>query len=149
MEKIQISSEDEIETTIQKNAEETTRKEDNVMELITATMRKKLLHNGTLQRKRFYAGKPDLDFRPIVKLFRGDGACRWLISELNPIYPDMAWGLCDLGLGSVELGMFRISEIQAHALPPSFPIERDKFFKAEKTIGEYTEEALDEGRIVA
>jgi hypothetical protein len=119
------------------------------MELITATMRKKLLHNGTLQRNRFIACEPDLDLKPVVKLFRGDGAYRWLITELNPEIPDMAYGLYDLGPGSIKLGSFRISEIEALALPPSFPIERDKFFKASKTICEYTEESLDEGRIVA
>jgi hypothetical protein len=63
------------------------------------------------------AGDSDADFIPVVKLFTPDAACTWLLTELDPDDPDIAFGLCDLGLGCAELGSVRISEIESvHAV---------------------------------
>lgn len=57
-------------------------------------------------------GKADADFVPVVKLFTPDAACTWLLTELDSDDPDIAFGLCDLGLGCPELGCVRISELE-------------------------------------
>jgi hypothetical protein len=44
------------------------------------------------------------DFKPIVKLFCPWGGATWLLSELDPDDHDLAFGLCDLGMGFPELG---------------------------------------------
>ena len=69
------------------------------MELITKDQRKQLLANGEATRKN-----PDADPFPVVKLFTPDAQATWLLTELIPDEPDIAFGLCDLGLGSPELG---------------------------------------------
>lgn len=38
--------------------------------------------------------------------FTGSGA--WLLSEIDPYYEDIAFGLCDPGLGTPELGTVSI-----------------------------------------
>ncbi|MCF0075481.1 DUF2958 domain-containing protein [Dyadobacter sp. CY261] len=42
------------------------------------------------------------DHPPVVKLFLGNAT--WLLSEIDPFYEDIAFGLCDLGMGEPELG---------------------------------------------
>ena len=41
--------------------------------------------------------QPDIDFKPVVKLFTPDAQCTWLLTELGN--DDIAYGLCDLGMG--------------------------------------------------
>ena len=48
-----------------------------------------------------------VDHSLVVKLFTPDGSATWFISEMDPDDPDHLFGLCDLGLGSPELGYFR------------------------------------------
>ena len=40
-----------------------------------------------------------------MKLFTPDANATWLLTELDPVEPDRAFGLCDLGLGYPELGV--------------------------------------------
>jgi hypothetical protein len=49
-----------------------------------------------------------LDPRPVVKLFTPGAGAAWLLTELDPDDPDIAFGLCDLGLGFPELGSVRL-----------------------------------------
>lgn len=71
----------------------------------------------------------------------------WLLSELYPDDPDVAFGLCDLGLGFPELGDVRISEIEAVRGRLRLPVERDRYFTATKTLGEYPKDAYAAQRI--
>ncbi len=119
------------------------------MSLITDNIRAALLKNGEMQKANIRNGKPELDLKPVVKLFRLGGHCRWLLTELDPDDHDLAFGLCDLGPGSAELGHVRISEIEACSLPPIQPMLRDGFFQANRTISEFAELAAEDGRIRA
>ena len=78
------------------------------MKLITTEQRAKLLDNGAAT-----ARGDERDPRPIVKLFTPDANATWLLTELDPAEPDRAFGLCDLGLGSPELGYVNLSELLA------------------------------------
>jgi hypothetical protein len=49
------------------------------------------------------AGRPDVVFKRVVKLFTPDAQCTWLLTELGN--DDIAYGLCDLGMGTPELGL--------------------------------------------
>ena len=75
--------------------------------LITREERALMLAYGA----RSAAGE-NFDPKPVVKLFTPDGAWTWLLSELDPQDPDIAFGLCDLGMGFPELGSVRISELE-------------------------------------
>ena len=117
------------------------------MKLITAEQRAQLIANGIAQRSATNTGIA-LDFEPVVKLFTPDANATWLISELDPEDPDLAFGLCDLGLGEPELGYVRISELGSPRGPPGLPIERDLYFWPGQTIAGYADQTRTERRIV-
>ncbi len=68
---------------------------------------------------------------------------------MDPDDPDRLFGLCDLGLGSPELGYVSLSELSRLRGPSGLPVERDRWFAADKTLGAYTAEARSLGRVVA
>jgi hypothetical protein len=116
--------------------------------LITQAQHKQLLKNGEEQRAARKRGE-SIDFRPVVKLFTPDAQATWLLSEVYPADPDVAFGLCDLGLGFPELGDVRISEIATLRGPLNLPVERDRYFTAKRTLSEYAREARAAQRITA
>src|SRR5688572_19579631 len=98
------------------------------MKLLTTPIREQLLRNGRIQAALAEEAKPDADFLPVVKLFTPDANCTWLLSELDPEEPDIAFGLCDLGMGCPELGSVRISELESVRGAFGLPVERDRHF---------------------
>ncbi len=115
--------------------------------LLTKALREKLLKNGEKQREAKARGDW-IDFQPVVKLFTPDASATWLLTEIYPTDPDIAFGLCDLGQGFPELGDVAISEIEQLRGPFSLPVERDRHFTANKTITEYAKDAHSAQRIV-
>lgn len=104
----------------------------------------KLLANG--QQSRL---DPALDPIPVIKLFTPDAGATWLLTELDPDNSDLAFGLCDLGLGEPELGHVLISEIQSIRGRLGLPVERDHHFRGAKTLSAYAAAARSAGRIIA
>lgn len=88
------------------------------------------------------------DAKPVVKFFVPWGAGTWLISEIEED-GDLMFGLCDLGFGCPELGYVSLSELKSIKGPWGLKIERDRSFKASKTLAEYANEARLAGRISA
>ena len=84
-----------------------------------------------------------------MKLFCPWGAATWLISEIDPHESDRAFGLCDLGMGSPEIGSVSLEELRQLRGPMGLRIERDLHFKADKTVQAYADEARKAGRITA
>jgi hypothetical protein len=118
------------------------------MKLLTQEIREQLLRNGRL--KDHYAGTDsEPDFIPVVKLFTPDANCTWLLTEVDPADPDIAFGLCDLGMGFPELGSVSISELEAVRGKLGLPVERDLHFAPTKTISAYADEARERGCIRA
>jgi hypothetical protein len=113
-------------------------------ELIMRHERAMMLAHGV----RSAAGE-DFDPKPVVKLFTPDGACAWLLSELDPEDPDIAFGLCDLGMGFPELGSVRISELESVRGPLGLSVERDCSFAPNKTLSQYADAAARAGAIWA
>ena len=112
---------------------------DLIMKLLTK-------QNTTKMIKNFKDA--DEDHKPVVKLF-GGGACTWLLSELDT-ENNIAFGLCDIGHGSAELGYVSIDELEQIRFPPfGNRVERDSYFVADKTLTEYADLARIEGGIVA
>ena len=94
------------------------------MQLLTKEQTAALLANGA------QSANGDIDPYPVVKLFTPDAQATWLLTELDPTDPDLAFGLCDLGLGCPELGYVRLSEIREVRGRPRLPVERDLWFTA-------------------
>lgn len=121
------------------------------MKLLTKTIHERLMKNG--REKMAYHADEDFavepDFYPVVKLFTPDAAGTWLLTELDPEEPDIAFGLCDLGMGCPELGYVSISELAQLRGRLGLPVERDRFFTATKTLSAYAAEARENGHIRA
>lgn len=109
------------------------------MTLITETQRRQLLENGRRSQH-----DPGFDPRPVVKLFTPDAGATWLLSELDPGEPDIAFGLCDLGLGFPELGRVRLSEIASVRGQLGLPVERDLYFSPTQSLSRYADQARRE-----
>lgn len=112
--------------------------------MIPAPLRARLLANGQKS-----ASGQSLDPYPVVKLFTPDAGATWLLTEIDPEEPDRAFGLCDLGLGSPELGYVSLSELESVRGRFGLSVEIDRYFLARRTLSEYADEARVLGRIVA
>lgn len=85
---------------------------------------------------------------PVVKLFTPDANATWLLYAMDALDRDLAWGLCDLGLGFPEMGSVSISEIRSISGPMGLPVERDLHFKTDLPISIWSAAAHRAGRIV-
>ena len=110
------------------------------MKLLTEAQRTKLLANGT---------RRGADHKPVVKWFNPCGAGTWLLSELDPEYPDeCGFGLADLGFGTPESGSIGLLELTEYRGPFGLGIERDIHFAAAFPLSIYAEAARAAGHIV-
>ncbi len=111
--------------------------------LITDEQRFLMLANG-----RKFAQDADFNPAPVVKLFTPDADATWLLTAIDPDDHDLAYGLCDLGMGMAELGWVSLQELASVRGKLGLPIERDLLFRAEKRLIAYAREAWRAGRIV-
>lgn len=111
------------------------------MKIITAQQREQLLLNGSRENR-------EKDHFPVVKLFMPGTGCTWLLTELEPEQPTIAFGLCDLGMGFPELGYVDLEEISTVKSRFGLGIEADQFFKAKFPISVYTQAAYAHEHIV-
>ena len=95
------------------------------MKLLTQAIQERLLANGRTNNARRDQGLAELDFKPVVKLFTPDAGATWLLTELDPEDRDIAFGLCDLGLGCPELGYVSLNELNAVRGALRLRVERD------------------------
>ena len=112
--------------------------------LFTQIIRQKLLANGA----RSAAGE-DIDPIPVVKLFTPDANATWLLTEIDPDNPDIAFGLCDLGLGCPELGSVSLREIERLRGPLGLPVERDQHYDETRRLSEVAKMAKRAGSVSA
>jgi hypothetical protein len=111
--------------------------------MIPPVLLAELLANGCMTSR----GR-ELDHRPVVKIFDPSGAATWLLTEVSPADPKLAFGLCDLGQGCPELGYVDLSELAAVRTRLGLRLELDRHFRPAKTLSEYAQEARVLGRIV-
>ena len=116
------------------------------MPLFTEKILNELKENGKKQCP-VKGSNNEFDFEPVVKIFTPDAGATWLLTEIEPDDEDIAFGLCDLGLGFPELGSVRISELEALRGNFGLPVERDLGFHAKKLLSEYASEAKQAGHI--
>lgn len=112
------------------------------MKLMTKAIENKLIKNYKAELEN----GGSIDHKPVVKFF-GGAACTWLITEYNE-EDRIFFGLCDLGMGSPEIGYVSRDELEAVRFPPfNLPVERDRYITLDKTLSEYAEIARDAGYI--
>ena len=93
------------------------------MSLFNEKQKAQLLANGHRDNR-------DRDHAPVVKLILPGTGCVWLLSEIDPEDPDIAFGLCDLGTGFPELGSVSISELQSLRFGEGRGVRQDDKFVA-------------------
>lgn len=128
---------------------DTTNRPCSAVALLTDDQRARMLKNGRDNAERIEDDGNTHNFWPVVKLFCPWGAATWLLSELDPEEPEIAFGLCDLGMGCPELGNVSLAELAAVRGPGGLTIERDQHFTATKSLAAYAAEAREHGRICA
>lgn len=117
------------------------------VEIITSQIRQKLIENFDINQERQDRGETEIDHWPVVKIFTPDGGCTWLLTELNP-ENEMAFGLCDLGLGYPEVGAVSLDDLRRTRGALGLPVERDLHFEATKSLMDYALESLKAERII-
>jgi len=107
-----------------------------------------LLANGLMSRA-FQERDALFDPHPAVKLFTPDAGATWLLTEVAPEEPSIAFGLCDLGLAFPELGCVSQDELATVRGRLCLPIEQDTGFRANGPLSAYAAAARSAGRIQA
>lgn len=107
-----------------------------------------LVANGRQSAEAERNDRP-FDPEPLVKLFTPWAGATWLLTEIDPDDTDIAFGLCDLGLGTPELGAVSLAELARVNGPGGLRIERDIYFHADGTLEAYVQRAREAGRISA
>ena len=118
------------------------------MNQIPRSLMDKLISNGLSNASRIQDDGNTIDHFPVVKLFTPDANATWLLSEVDPDEPDIAFGLCDLGIGCPELGSVSLKEIESVRGAFGLPVERDIHFKATKRLSAYADIARKSGSII-
>lgn len=99
--------------------------------LFTTEQYNQLIKNGRI-------ANGDKDNAPVVMLTLPFSPCVWLLSELDPDNPDIAFGLCDPGIGSPELGYVSINEIRSVCHPVfKMTVYNNPLFRAEYPMSAY------------
>lgn len=88
------------------------------------------------------------DYQPVAKVFNPAGSGTWLLSEKEPD-SSLAYGLCDLGHGTPELGYVCLEELYSVRLLGGLRMEQDLWWKPAKTLSEYATEARQLGYVRA
>ena len=97
------------------------------MKLLTKSIRTQLEANAAVSERAHLMPGVRIDHQPVVKIFNPAGGQTWLLTEIDG---DICFGLCDLGMGSPELGSVSISELESIKGPLGIGLERDKYFTA-------------------
>ena len=111
--------------------------------LVTDAQRAALLENG----RRAAAGEAH-DPLPVVRLFTPDAHATWLLTSLDPVDGDTAYGLIDLGISLPELGTVKLSDLASIVGPRQQPVMRDRYFQAVRPLSEYLRLAQENGSVV-
>lgn len=90
------------------------------------------------------------DPAPVGMLTLPDMGWRWLITEVDPQDPDVAYGLCDLLTGCPECGCVRLSELEELRGPAGMLVERSKGYRPspDLPLSRLDRMASEAGRIV-
>lgn len=111
------------------------------MTFLTEKQRGQMLANGAAR-----ARGEILDPLPVIKLYTLDAGAAWLLTELDA-GGDKAFGLCDAGTGSPELGYVSLSALEGVRGPRGMRIVADPHFKPRQPLSAYLADAQRDGSI--
>jgi hypothetical protein len=116
------------------------------MKLFTKKIGDKLIEN---HKATMESDGEDLHHVPVVKLFDAFGSATWLLTEYDPEREE-GFGLCDLGMGSPELGYVSLAEIRSLSFCGVPRVERDMHWSPDNnSLTKFADRARQEQRIVS
>ncbi|MEW5423953.1 DUF2958 domain-containing protein [Amorphus sp. 3PC139-8] len=111
------------------------------MRFFTATERDRLIANYVASGEAL-AKDSAIDHWPVVKLFTPYASATWLLTEFDP-EENVAFGLCDLGLGEPELGYVSLTELAEGSESSQTFVERDRYWEADGPLSAYAGRARE------
>ncbi len=109
------------------------------MNLFTDEQYQQLLKNGS---------EPDKNYPPVAHLYMPWGNGEWLVSEIDPKFPQIAFGLCDLGTGHPELRYIDLVELQSVEIGPfQISVHNNSLFEGKYPMSVYASASKVCGRI--
>ena len=107
----------------------------------------RLIANGRAQEP-VRGSSREIDHQPIVRLYLPFSNCCWLLTEVEPDDHDIAFGLCDLGMGFPELGSVWLPEL-AELRVQGLRVLQDVDWRPNRTLNEYAKVARAHQQIVS
>lgn len=112
----------------------------SIFSQMTIAQYEQLIKNGLPENR-------DQDHHPVAKLLLPGTGCTWLLTEIDSEDTNIAFGLCDLGMGFPELGYVDLDEIASVKTRLGLSIERDSDFKGKYPISVYASAARVQSQI--
>lgn len=134
--------------------------EKQIRQLVGDSAYQRLIDNGRIMAERKGTDE-EPDFIPVVKLFLPGTSVTWLLTELDPDEPGLAFGLADLGMGFPELGSIWLPELldirkdislcEVGSDEPFLEVEvtvnKDRHFEAQGSLRHYARMAREAGSL--
>lgn len=108
-------------------------------DLIRPAERHQLLQNDLAQRP-VRGTRQEIDHVPACLLALPFSDCFWLLTEIDNDDENVAFGLCDLGLGFPELGSVWLPELRGLNMGP-LSVQQVAAFSTTRTLSWWTREA--------
>ena len=102
---------------------------------------------AALRENSKHCHKQGHDPQPVVHLYLPGSSHQWLLTEIHT-EDDVAFGLCDLGMGFPELGYVDLREVLAAAASVNAELRCNLAFRPVAPLSEYAEQARRAQRIV-
>lgn len=96
-------------------------------------------------RAKLVSNREQAEEWPVVRLYTPLARSVWLLSRLDPVDKDKAFGLCDEGDGRPDFGHISLQDL-AHRFG-HLSVRWDEKFKADRPLSAYASEARKAGRI--
>lgn len=113
------------------------------MSLLTQAQCAQLMANGSA-----LAVDRSFDPMPVVKLFLPDARVGWWLGWIDPDTPDVAFGLCDMGLGFTCETPIQLSALQTIRGPQGRCVVVDHGFVPRYTLSKYVSQARRDGHVI-
>lgn len=114
------------------------------MKLLLDQQRTILLNNGVVNAYCRKEGKRLLDFFPVVNIEAPADGGRWLLTEIDPKRPDLAYGLCNPGWidARVTLGWVSLKALERRRDAICLGrLQNDVSWRADMRLSRYAEAA--------
>ncbi len=118
------------------------------MDLFTKEIHDQLLKNGLIRKNLKDRGRPEPDFYPVAEVCPETCYGTWLLSDINPVNPNMIYGLHDFGTIKPFKGYVDFTELVSLLEKSNHVLKCVPCVPIKKTLKEHEEIAQLNGYIV-